>query len=84
MMSGTTYKQGSIVLVPFPYTDLSSFKQRPVLLIKNEDAYGDFVCLAITSQARVSNALAVEPSDLATGKLNFKSWVRTDKLYYPK
>jgi len=31
------YKQKEIVLVPFPYSDLSSSKKRPVLIVSNED-----------------------------------------------
>lgn len=35
------YKQGEIVLVPFPYSDLSGSKRRPVLIVSN-DAYKYF------------------------------------------
>ncbi len=31
------YKQREIVLVPFPYSDLSAVKRRPVLVISNDD-----------------------------------------------
>jgi len=30
------YKQGEIVLVPFPYSDLSGSKRRPVLIVSND------------------------------------------------
>jgi mRNA interferase MazF len=30
------YKQGEIVLVPFPYSDLSGSKRRPVLVVSND------------------------------------------------
>jgi len=30
------YDQGDIVLLPFPYSDLTGSKQRPALIISNE------------------------------------------------
>ena len=53
MPSTTSFRQGDIVLVPFPFTDLSAAKQRPALVISPDrlnDARPDLVVLAITSQ----------------------------------
>ena len=46
------YKQGDILLIPFPFTDLSSTKQRPVLVLSNtkyNESNQDIVVAAITS-----------------------------------
>ena len=49
----TTYERGSVVLVPFPFTDLSAVKRRPALVIST-DAYnaatGDVIIAQITSR----------------------------------
>jgi mRNA interferase MazF len=53
MPSTTTFSQGDVVLVPFPFSDLSAIKQRPALVISPErlnEARPDLVVLAITSQ----------------------------------
>ena len=59
MPSTTRYRRGDIVLVPFPFTDLSSTKKRPALVVSpdkfNEHAQ-DVVLVAITSQPRVGVA----------------------------
>ena len=48
----TVYRQGDIVLVRFPFTDLSSSKKRPALLI-SPDSFNrlnqDLILVAITS-----------------------------------
>ena len=53
MPSTTSYKRGDVVLVPFPFTDLTAVKQRPALVI-SADAFNstrnDVVVVAITSQ----------------------------------
>jgi mRNA interferase MazF len=51
----TGYEFGDLVLVPFPFTDQSTSKRRPAVVVSS-DAYhrerADLVILAVTSQAR--------------------------------
>ncbi len=49
----TPYKPGEVVLVRFPFSDLSTAKQRPALVISVPWLtlrYGDVIVLAMTSQ----------------------------------
>ena len=53
MPSTTSFSQGDVVLVLFPFTDLSSVKQRPGLVLSPErlnKVRPDLVVAAITSQ----------------------------------
>ncbi|MCL2158162.1 MAG: type II toxin-antitoxin system PemK/MazF family toxin [Oscillospiraceae bacterium] len=46
------YKQGDIVLIPIPFTDLSSAKKRPVLILSSDhynNDTSDLIVAAITS-----------------------------------
>lgn len=77
--------QGDILLVPIPFTDLSTHKQRPVVVISN-DAYNrqttDVVVVAMTSNpARVDYSFVITSSDLQQGQLNHPGTIRVDKLY---
>ena len=77
--------QGDIVLIPIPFTDLSSQKRRPVVVISN-DAYNqkteDIIVVAMTSNpAPADYAFNITSSDLEKGTLNRPGKIRVDKIY---
>lgn len=74
------FDRGALLLVPFPFTDLSGTKRRPVLALTRPDAYGDFVALPVTSRPYHVNALTIAESDLAGASLPVTSWIRTDRV----
>src|SRR5690625_469787 len=52
MMHIMTYERGSVILVPFPFSDLKGLKQRPALVIssvKNQLETNKIICMMITS-----------------------------------
>ena len=78
-------RQGDIVLIPIPFTDLSSQKRRPVIVVSN-DAYNrktmDIVVVAMTSNpAAVDYSFTITSSNLEQGKLNRPGKVRVDEIY---
>ncbi len=75
------YKVGDIVLVKFPFTDLSSSKKRPVLIIKDENVLNDIVCFQITSNDQQTNTLKIEDSHLLESNLTLESYVKYDKCF---
>jgi mRNA interferase MazF len=84
MPSTTRYKRGDIVLVPFPFTDLSSSKRRPALVISPDvfnDQTQDLVVAAITSQLTNEHAVTIEPSDCVDGILPKTSVVKLAKVF---
>lgn len=79
------YKQGDIVLIPVPFSNLKQQKQRPVLIISN-DSYNevmeDIVVLAITSKIRdLLYSIVIDSKDLTEGELKKTSEIRADKVY---
>lgn len=78
-------KQGDIVLIPIPFTDLSSNKKRPVLVLSN-DLYNkkmkDIVVVAITSNLEDKEyGIRIKTEDLSEGELKVESLIRSDKIY---
>jgi mRNA interferase MazF len=54
------YDFGDVVLVKFPFTNQTAFKQRPAVIVSNlsySQAKPDIVVMAITSQLRARQAL---------------------------
>src|SRR5438034_599815 len=84
MPSTTRYKRGDIVLVPFPFTDLSSSKRRPALVVSPDDFNSqmqDLVVAAITSQLTNERTVTIEPSDCIDGTLPGTSVVKLAKVF---
>ena len=85
MQPGTMLNQGELVLVPVPFTDLSSQKRRPVILISNTNynrVSKDVIVIAVTSNLTVfPHSLPLVSADLSNGTLNRPSMIRADKIY---
>src|SRR5438067_8807349 len=85
MPSTTRYKRGDIVLVPFPFTDLSSAKRRPALVVSPDwfnSSNQDLVLVAITSQIGDDpRSVLLDDADFVGGKLPKGSRVNLEKVF---
>lgn len=72
---------GAVVLVPFPFSDLSQSKLRPAIVIAAAGR-GDSVLCQVTSNS-YADPLAIElsTSDLVRGSLQRISYARPGKLF---
>jgi len=77
--------QGDIVLIPVPFTDLTTAKRRPVIILSNNEyhrATPDMVVVAMTSNPTATPyTFTISNDDLAAGTLNPPGTVRADKIY---
>jgi mRNA interferase MazF len=75
------FMKGDIVVIPFPFSDLSGSKRRPALVLA--DIEGDDVVLCqITSVARNDKyAVPLDKADFESGMLPAKSFVRPSKIF---
>ena len=85
MKSGTMYKSGDILLIPIPFTDLSSAKKRPCIVISGTNynrLTKDIIVMAITSKLSDKKySVRITNDDLAYGMLPTTSQIRVDKIY---
>lgn len=79
------YKQGDILLIPIPFSDLTSNKKRPVLVMSNDDynkRTNDIVVAAITSNIITKEyTVLLTNKELEEGVLKLDSCIRVDKIY---
>jgi mRNA interferase MazF len=72
---------GNVVLVPFPFSDLSTTKLRPALVLADA-GLGDRVCVQITSNSFADNrAVRIDTLDFRVGSLDRVSYARPGKLF---
>lgn len=73
------YQKGDVVLIPFPFTDLTAVKTRPAVVVSIEGfekETGDITVAMITSVAH-ETAFDSEVKDWKKANLLAPSWVRT-------
>lgn len=84
-LSGTMPKQRDIVLIPIPFTDLTSQKKRPAVVISSDNynnTHEDIVVVALTSNVKPRDFTVTVTSDnLEEGILMARSMIRVDKIY---
>lgn len=80
--NGIVYEQRDIVLIPFPYSDLSGSKRRPALIISNSkmQRHEDIICCLITSNPS-NQGIVLEDSFFEDNLLPFKSWVKPYRIF---
>lgn len=72
---------GSVVILSFPFSDLSQSKLRPAVVLADAQR-SDWVLCQITSKAYSdSAAIKIENSDFETGSLSLVSYARPGKLF---
>jgi mRNA interferase MazF len=72
---------GEVVLVPFPFSDLSQTKVRPAICLADAGR-GDWVLCQITSNPYGDpTAMPLEDADFASGGLMVASFARPGKLF---
>lgn len=75
------FVRGEVVVIPFPFSDLSATKRRPALVVA--DLPGDDVILCQITSQPAGNAFAIPLTDpdFATGSLQRPSMIRPERIF---
>ena len=75
------FTAGQVILLPFPFSDLSGSKLRPALLVADAGR-GDWIACQITSNPYAdTRAIELTNTDFALGGLQRVSYIRPGKLF---
>lgn len=71
---------GDVVIFSFPFSDLTSTKRRPALVIATPSGSDIIVCQITSKIHHDSYSIGLDDNDFINGKLNVNSYIRPNKL----
>lgn len=75
------FVKGDIVVVPFPFSDLSQAKKRPALVISVLEGDDVILCQITSQSVRDDYAILINDIDFNEGSLRNPSNVRPNRLF---
>lgn len=76
-----SFVKGDVVVVPFPFSDLSAAKRRPAVVVADSGG-GDVILCQITSRpVSGPHAVPLSDADFADGGLRQPSNIRPNRLF---
>lgn len=75
------FVKGDIVVVPFPFTDLTQAKRRPALVLAALEGDDIILCQITSKSIHDSYSIHISVDDFITGSLHQSSNVRPNRLF---
>jgi len=75
------FVKGDIVVVPFPFSNLTRAKRRPALVIAELEGDDLILCQITSQQIKDRYAVSIDEGDFETGTLRQQSNVRPNRIF---
>ena len=75
------FVKGDIVVIPFPFSDLSGSKKRPALVLADLQGDDVILCQITSRQVKDNYAISIESDDFKTNKLPVPSNIRPNRIF---
>lgn len=72
---------GDIVVLPFPFSDLSDSKIRPAVVLARANKSDWILCQITSNPYGDAQAIVIERTDFKAGMLRLQSYARPSKLF---
>lgn len=74
------FVKGDVVVLPFPFSDLSGSKKRPAVVAANLKG-GDVILCQITAARLDSYSISLSTENFEKGSLNLASTIRPNRIF---
>ena len=75
------FVKGDVVVIHFPFTDLSGNKKRPAFVVADLSGEDIIVCQITSKYKSDSFALPIDANDFISGNLPIESFIRPNKIF---
>lgn len=73
--------KGDIVVLPFPFSDLTEAKRRPALVLAELEGTDRILCQITSQKFEDRHAVSIDESDFEEGSLRKRSNVRPNRIF---
>jgi mRNA interferase MazF len=75
------FVRGDIVVVPFPFSDLSQSKRRPALVVASLEGNDAILCQITSKTIKDTYSVSIDDLDFASGSLKQPGNIRPNRLF---
>ncbi len=75
------FVKGDVVVLPFPFSDLTQAKRRPALVIAELKGDDVILCLITSQWVKDEYAISIDEDDFEQGSLKKKSNIRPNRIF---
>lgn len=77
-----SFVRGDVIVIPFPFSDLSDTKRRPALVVATVTRNNVILCqITSQNQSHSEYAIKIEEDDIENGSLQTVSYAQTDVIF---
>jgi len=75
------FVKGDVVVVPFPFSDLTQVKKRPAFVLATLSGNEVILCLITSKDISDEYSIGISENDFKSGKLSVSCQVRPNKIF---
>jgi len=75
------FVKGNVIVIPFPFSNLSAAKRRPALVLANLTGDDILLCQITSHYSDEKHVIELKTTDFETGSLPVNSYIRPTRIF---